>query len=312
MHINQRLVQCLESTMDHSLPQVELWSIWKKSCNQSIWAQNYTNSVWLGIFWIIQNPWRIRRRCNYKSCFKLHLLYPQFSGNFSHPLAIFPGIIWFRQLFSCQWRWGRRRTHLSAPSSHLAATHHVITLCARVKMVTDAGPSRSHVALGRWVIDPLSCALVTATHSLLPPQVVAAQASRRVSSGTTTTGEPSRCWLPRVFVWCRRLIHELHHDAPVPSSLTTGATCRSYGLAPMNPSVELPPPSRAPLWWASPPSLTHLTDGRRRNPADHRHPAPATNCRSPAPWWAVSPGRRPPWSLAVGQASCKWATPGVA
>jgi hypothetical protein len=24
----------LESTMDHSLPHVELWSIWKMSCNQ--------------------------------------------------------------------------------------------------------------------------------------------------------------------------------------------------------------------------------------------------------------------------------------
>jgi hypothetical protein len=30
MHVNQRLVQYLESTIDHSLPQVELWSISKK------------------------------------------------------------------------------------------------------------------------------------------------------------------------------------------------------------------------------------------------------------------------------------------
>jgi hypothetical protein len=27
-------VQCLDRTMDHSLPQVELWSIWKMSSNQ--------------------------------------------------------------------------------------------------------------------------------------------------------------------------------------------------------------------------------------------------------------------------------------
>jgi hypothetical protein len=34
MHVTQMLVQYLESTMDHSLPQVELWSIWKMNCNQ--------------------------------------------------------------------------------------------------------------------------------------------------------------------------------------------------------------------------------------------------------------------------------------
>jgi hypothetical protein len=31
--------------MDHSLSKLELWLIWKKSCNQPIWAQNCTNSV---------------------------------------------------------------------------------------------------------------------------------------------------------------------------------------------------------------------------------------------------------------------------
>jgi hypothetical protein len=50
---------------------------------------------------------------------------------------------------------------------------------------------------------------------------------------------------PRVLVRCRRSILELHHDALVPTSPTTGATRRSSGLAPMSPSAEPPPPPRA-------------------------------------------------------------------
>jgi hypothetical protein len=115
MHINQMLVHCLDNTMDHSLPQVELWSIWKKSCNQPIWAQNWTNSVWLEIFRIIQNPWRIRRSCNYKSCSKLHLLSLQNFWQFFSPLSYFSrGEFSFRRLkfnwklnrsgSTCQWQ----------------------------------------------------------------------------------------------------------------------------------------------------------------------------------------------------------------
>jgi hypothetical protein len=78
--------------MDHSLPQVELWSIWKKSCNQHVWAQNCTNSVWLGIFRLPQNPWRIRRSCNYKSFPNYTFFLYKFSENFSHPLTIFPRV----------------------------------------------------------------------------------------------------------------------------------------------------------------------------------------------------------------------------
>jgi hypothetical protein len=143
MHVNHMLVQCLESTMDHSLPQVELWLIWKVSCNQLVLAQNWTKSVGHGILWIIQNPWGIKRSCNYKSCSKLHLLSSKvvsnytfflhkFSWIFSHPLAIFfmdnliSAVI--REMKNkirrptCQaWHWGRRQARLSALFFHLAA-----------------------------------------------------------------------------------------------------------------------------------------------------------------------------------------------
>jgi hypothetical protein len=158
MHVNQILVQCLERTMIHSLPQVELWSIRKKSCNQPICAQNCTNSVWHGIFQIIQNPWRIRRSCNYKSCSKLLYFSTYFLGICLTTLLFFPWIIRFRHLFSsrktiamwptCQWRWGRYWAHLSAPCSHQAATRHRVGLCARVKTVRHhmllASPSPHH------------------------------------------------------------------------------------------------------------------------------------------------------------------------
>jgi hypothetical protein len=63
--------------------------------------------------------------------------------------------------------------------------------------------------------------------------------------GTAAVGAPSRRWPPRVFVRRHRLIPELHHDALVPSSPTTGATYRSSGLAPTIPSTEPPPLPRA-------------------------------------------------------------------
>jgi hypothetical protein len=55
----------------------------------------------------------------------------------------------------------------------------------------------------------------------------------------------SHCWPPRVLVRFRRSILELHHDAPVPTSPTTGAPRRYSSLAPVSPSIELPPPARA-------------------------------------------------------------------
>jgi hypothetical protein len=148
MHVNQILVQCLESTIDHSLPQVELWSIWKISCHEPIWAQNWTNSVWLGIFHIIQNLSRIRRSCNYKSCSKLHLLSQQIFWEFFSPRSYFSwGEFSFWRLNSignyleaappvrdCLFRWARlsegawhwtprRRTPLKAGRSDQTVRH---------------------------------------------------------------------------------------------------------------------------------------------------------------------------------------------
>jgi hypothetical protein len=130
---------------DHSLPHVELWSIWKKSCNQPIWAQNRTNSVWLGIFQLNQNPWRIRRSCNYKSCSKLHPLSPQFSRIFSHPLAIFPVhnsilVVIFELENNCSIADLSVALRLTpgppaVPSSQMAATRCGIALRTRDKMV---------------------------------------------------------------------------------------------------------------------------------------------------------------------------------
>jgi hypothetical protein len=50
---------------------------------------------------MIQNPWRIRRSCNYKSCYKLHLLYPQiFCKRFSPRSYFSQGEFSFRRLNS--------------------------------------------------------------------------------------------------------------------------------------------------------------------------------------------------------------------
>jgi hypothetical protein len=48
---------------------------------------------------IIQNPWRIRRSCNYKSCSKLHLLTPRIFLDFSQFLAIFTELFLFQKCF---------------------------------------------------------------------------------------------------------------------------------------------------------------------------------------------------------------------
>jgi hypothetical protein len=145
MHVNHTLVQCLESTMDHSLTQVELWSIWKKSCNQHVWAQNCTNSVWLGIFRLPQNPWRIRRSCNYKSFPNYTFFLHKFSGNFSHPLTIFPvhnsiTVVIFELENNCSIADLSVALRLTpgppaVPSSQMAATRCGIALRTRDKMV---------------------------------------------------------------------------------------------------------------------------------------------------------------------------------
>jgi hypothetical protein len=138
--------------------------------------------------------------------------------------------------------------------------------------------------------------------------------SHRESSGTTAAGAPSCRWPPRVFIRCRRLILELHHDAPTPSSLTTGATHRSSSLVPMSPSVEPLPPPRAlsgePLLpdvpQTSPPphcvALAAIPNPPhwRQMPESGQPPPPCSwhHGRSSASRWAASPGRRP--AVAVG------------
>jgi hypothetical protein len=240
--------------MNHSLPQVDIWSIWKRSCNQPIWAQNWTNSVWHEIFRIIQNPWRIRRSCNYKSFFKLHLLSPQIFWEFFSPLRYFPmdnsiSTVIFElenqiQRLTCQWCEGRRQAHLSAPFSQLAATHHCGILRARVKSrrCSDSAVwSRRHpsavshrptvVCFGRRC-SPLSFPRRSQHHKqniehcqvLLSPEH-----SSSLAASVPCLAPLSR---PRGPPWC-----------PMPSSLTTDAISCSSSLAPVSPSTEsLPPP----------------------------------------------------------------------
>jgi hypothetical protein len=94
------------------------------NCNEPIWTQNWTNLVWLVIFQIIQNPWRIRRSCNYKSCSKLHILSPQIFWEFSHSLAIF---LWWNSSFGVYFAFGNNRSqaHLSLADSSVGPTYRV-------------------------------------------------------------------------------------------------------------------------------------------------------------------------------------------
>jgi hypothetical protein len=56
---------------------MEYWSNCNEACNWASWAQIRSNQPWPGIFGIIQNPWRIWVRCNYRSCSQLHHLPPR-------------------------------------------------------------------------------------------------------------------------------------------------------------------------------------------------------------------------------------------
>jgi hypothetical protein len=94
--------------------------------------------------------------------------------------------------------------------------------------------------------------------------------------------------LSRVLIRCRRSVLELHHDALVPTSLTTGATHRSSGLASVSPSAEPPPPLRA------------LSDVPQTSPPPHRIalpsvPDPPHRRQTPESGWPPPPfhGPRP-------------------
>jgi hypothetical protein len=58
-------------------------------------STNQSNQPWLGIFWLFQNTWRIRRSTNYKSCSKLHFLYAQIFWEFFSPPSYFSWRIQF-------------------------------------------------------------------------------------------------------------------------------------------------------------------------------------------------------------------------
>jgi hypothetical protein len=118
MHINQMLVQYLERTMDHSLSKLELWSIWKKSSNQPLWCTNQSKHISLRIFWLFQNPCRIRRNCEYKSCSKLHLLSPQIFWEFFSPRRYFS-----RGEFSF-WHLNSIENYLGAAPPVIGSLHH--------------------------------------------------------------------------------------------------------------------------------------------------------------------------------------------
>jgi hypothetical protein len=76
------LIQTLYITTVNSLSRMEYWSNCSEACNYANWAQIWSNQLWLGIFEIIQNPWRFWRSVNYENCSKLDFL----------PTRIFPDL----------------------------------------------------------------------------------------------------------------------------------------------------------------------------------------------------------------------------
>jgi hypothetical protein len=75
-------------------------------------STNQSNQSWLGIFWLFQNIWRIRRSCNYKSYSKLHLLSRQIFWDFFATPSYFSRRIQFWVfIFILEKIW--QRAHLS-------------------------------------------------------------------------------------------------------------------------------------------------------------------------------------------------------
>jgi hypothetical protein len=81
-HVSGMLAQTLYITKMNSLSRLECWSNCNESCNQANWAQIRSNQLWLGIFEIIQNPWRFERSVNYKKCSKFDFLPPRIFREF--------------------------------------------------------------------------------------------------------------------------------------------------------------------------------------------------------------------------------------
>jgi hypothetical protein len=96
----------------------------------------------------------------------------------------------------------------------------------------------------QWdAIRTAKCSNPLLTYSL--SQVAAVPSEPSSTVGCCRSRRAPRHRSPQVLIRCRRSVLELHHDAPVPTSLTTGATCHSSRLASMSSSTEPPPPSRA-------------------------------------------------------------------
>jgi hypothetical protein len=83
-----------------------------------------------------------------------------------------------------------------------------------------------------------------------PPLTSPSSASRSIKPTPSDVGfcrrRSASCRRPlQVLVRCRRSVLELHHNASMPTILTTGSTHRSSGLALMTPFIEPPSPLRA-------------------------------------------------------------------
>jgi hypothetical protein len=230
------------------------------------------------------------------------------SGNFSHPLAIFPGDILISAVIcaleknlnrrpTCQWRWGRHRAHLSEGEGHVDTMRRPNTTATRAfkgpTVLTGPVWARPTVSM-----PPSPCprqwdTICTTEYSGLPltfpfPQAAAVPSEPSSAVGFCRRRRASHRRPPRVLIWCHRSILELNHDATVPTSLTTSATCCSSGLASVSPSAKPPPPPRAlsgePILsdvpQTSPPhhraalATIHNPPHRRQTPESGRPPPP--------------------------------------
>jgi hypothetical protein len=105
---------------------------------------------------------------------------------------------------------------------------------------------------------------------------------------------------------CHRSIHELLHDAPVPTILTTGTTHRSSGPATVRSSAEPSQPLRA---LSSEPLLPEMPQS---SPPPHRValaavPDPPSRRSAPGSGWPPPPLLRTP----IPSPSSAWATPAL-
>jgi hypothetical protein len=208
---------------------------------------------------------------------------------------------------------GHRAHRRHAPTEHNGAVHErsVVPTTLSEATVTSSTPVRHRPAATRsgrrclplfFLCRPQQQANVGHHQVLLPPGCFSSL-------------------MPRVLVRCRRSVLELNHDTPVPTSLITGATCRSSGLAPVSRSTEPPPPPRALSGEPLVPEVPQMSPPPRRvaqatvpNPPRRwqmlesgRPPPPCCwgHGRSPTPWFATSPGRSP--AMAIGYGLFSWA-----